>query len=149
MSFESRIKDMLLAVGADYKQIRTWLFGSSTGTPATLSTTNKTSLVAAINEVNAKPSYSPVDATTSQKGVVQLASLPEMATGVDPNKVATAQGVRQETEAMKNQILGGVGPAFDTLLELSQQDAADQTALLAAIGNPEADLAAYYTAAKQ
>ena len=163
MSFENRVKEALLSVGTDYKTIWTALTGSSTGSLSSLQTADKSSLIAAINEVKASATGAPPDATTTSKGVVRLATLTEMATGVETEAVATVAGVRQERTALKNEILGGVGPAYDTLLELSQQDAADQTAVMSAIGakadasnvytkaeigNVDADLAAYYAAAK-
>lgn len=50
MSLNTRIGDLITAVGTDYKQIKTWLFGSTSGSLSDLNTTDKTSLVAAINE---------------------------------------------------------------------------------------------------
>lgn len=50
MALQTRIADFITAVGTDYKQIRTWITGSSTGSLTSLTTTDKSSLVAAINE---------------------------------------------------------------------------------------------------
>lgn len=47
-SLETRIKDFITVAGTDYKQIKSWMFG--TGSLASLATTDKSSLVAAINE---------------------------------------------------------------------------------------------------
>lgn len=172
MSLKANLQTFLDDAATDWKDIRTLLFGSITGTLADLTTTNKTSIVAALNEVKAAATGAPPDATTATKGVVQLATLVEMATGTDPTKVATVAGVRQERAAVKAEILGGVGPAFDTLQELltevqgSEGDLSDLVTLVglkansadvytkaeidnilgADIGN--FDAAAYYAAAK-
>jgi hypothetical protein len=51
MTLESRLAAVLSAIGVDYKKHNTWITGSSTGDLTGLTTTAKTSLVAAINEV--------------------------------------------------------------------------------------------------
>lgn len=73
MSLQIRLGDFVTAVGTDYKNLRTWITGSSTGDLTGLSTTVKTSLVAAINEVNAKVPTVP-DATETVKGILKLAT---------------------------------------------------------------------------
>lgn len=65
MSLQTRIGDFITAVGTDYKQLRTWITGSSSGTLTALTTTDKASVVAAINEVNAKPSGGGANLTTT------------------------------------------------------------------------------------
>lgn len=120
MSLQTRLQDFITAVGTDYKQLRTWITGSSTGDLTGLTTTVKTSVVAAVNEVNAKPSSSPPDASETTKGILELASLAEVATGTDSLRAVTAAGVRQERVALKAEILGaGVPGALDTLDELA------------------------------
>lgn len=121
MSLQTRLSDFITAVGTDYKQLRTWITGSSTGDLTGLTTTTKSSVVAAVNEVNAKPSGgTPADATETVKGIVELASLAEVATGTDALRVVTPAGVRQERAALKAEILGaGVPAALDTLDELA------------------------------
>lgn len=52
MSLQSRLSDLMASIGVDIKQLRTWMTGTSTGNLTGLATTNKTSLVAAVNEVN-------------------------------------------------------------------------------------------------
>lgn len=168
MSLQVRIADFITAVGTDYKQIRSWITGSSSGDLTTLSTTDKSSLIAAINEVQAS-SGSPAAATETVAGVAEIATLAEMATGTDhSNRFATPAGVRQERAALKAEILGGVGPAFDTLSELLTvaQDAEESSTIAALVttvgtkadasnvytktelGDPETDLVAAYVAAK-
>jgi hypothetical protein len=127
LSLQTRLGDLITAVGTDIKQLRTWLTGSSSGSLTGLTTTTKTDIVAAINEVNAKPSGSPPDSTVTVKGIVELATLAEVATGTDTVRAVTPEGVRQERTALKAEILGpSVPAALDTLDELSAALADDQ-----------------------
>lgn len=121
LSLQVRINDLVTAVATDIKQLRTWVTGSSSGNLTGLATTDKSNLIAAINEVNAKPtSGSPADASETVKGIVELASLAEVANGTDVVRVVTPAGVRQERNAIKSEILGaGVPAALDTLDELA------------------------------
>lgn len=119
MSLQTRISDLITAIGTDYKQLRTWITGSSSGDLTGLTTTDKTSLVAAINEVDGATATVP-DASTTVKGVVELATLAEVTTGTDAVRAVTPEGVRQERIALKAEILGaGVPGALDTLDELA------------------------------
>lgn len=122
MSLQTRLSDLITSIGTDYKQLRTWITGSASGDLTGLTTTTKTDVVAAINEVNAKPSSgAPApDASTTVKGIVELATLAEVATGTDLSRAVTPEGVRQERIALKAEILGaGVPAALDTLDELA------------------------------
>lgn len=122
MSLQTRLNDLITALGTDYKQFRTWITGSTTGDLTGLTTTDKTSLVAAINEVQAEVGAGGTqpDATELVKGIVELATLAEVATGTDSTRAVTAAGVRQERTALKAEILGaGVPAALDTLDELA------------------------------
>lgn len=121
MSLQTRLTDLATAVATDVKQLRVFITGSSSGSINGLTTTTKTDLVSAINEINAKPtSGAPPDATTAVKGIVELADLAEMAAGVDAVRASTPAGVRQERLALKAEILGaGVPGALDTLDELA------------------------------
>jgi hypothetical protein len=169
MSLETRVKEMLLDVATDYNTFRIWITGTSVGTLANLLTTDKTSLIAAINEVFQKADTATVPtATTAVEGKVRLASLSEMAIGADGAAVATVAGVRQERVALKAELLGGADPTWDTIQELKllvdeaeesdqivnlttlvgQKVNADDVYTKAEIGNSDADFAAYYQAAK-
>lgn len=121
MSLQTRLNDLITAVATDYKQLRTFITGSSTGDLTGLTTTSKTSLITAINEVNGKAAPAPSAASETVAGVGEIATLAEMAAGTDhTNKFATPAGVRQERLALKNEILGaGVPGALDTLDELA------------------------------
>lgn len=119
MSLQIRIANFVTSVGTDVKQLKTWLTGSSSGDLTGLTTINKASVVAAINEVNGKTSTVP-DATISSKGSIEIATLAEVAAGVDATLAVTPEGVRQERIALKAEILGaGVPGALDTLDELA------------------------------
>lgn len=140
MSLQTRLSDLITAIGTDYKQIRTWITGSATGTLAGLATTDKTSLVAAINEVNtAALSGSVPDASTTTKGKIEIATLAEVATGTDTVRAVTPEGVRQERIALKAEILGaGVPAALDTLDELAAalaDDASFSSTVTTALAN--------------
>ena len=96
------------------------MFGSISGDLTSLTTTDKTSLVAAINEVQSEVGAGAPDASETVKGIVELATLAEVATGTDALRAVTAAGVRQERAALKAEILGaGVPAALDTLDELA------------------------------
>ena len=119
LSLQTRISDLITAIGTDIKQHRTWITGSGSGDLTGLTTTDKTSIVAAINEVDAQSS-APPDASTTVKGLIEIATLAEVATGTDTVRAVTPQGVRQERDAIKAEILGaGVPAALDTLDELA------------------------------
>src|SRR3954469_12555301 len=121
MSLATRLSDLAFAIGTDMKQLRIFIAGSSTGNLNGLTTTVKTDLVAAINEVKSTATSATVpDATETISGKVELASLAEVATGTDAVRVVTPLGVRQERSALKDEILGaGVPAALDTLDELA------------------------------
>lgn len=89
-TLQTRITDFITAVGTDIKQIRTWITGSSTGTLSALNTTDKTSLINAINEVRtAALSDQTVQATTSVAGKAALATNAEALAGTDATKILT------------------------------------------------------------
>lgn len=126
MSLQIRLSDLITAVGTDIKQLRTWITGSASGDLTGLNTTAKTSLVAAVNEVKATADsaggggWTAVDASETQKGILELATLAEVALGTDTLTAVTPAGVRQERIALKAEILGaGVPAALDTLDELA------------------------------
>lgn len=126
MSLQTRIGDLVVAIATDYKQLRTWITGSSSGSLDALTTTAKSDLVAAINEVKAGSSGAPPNATETTAGIVELASLAEVAAGVDSTRAVTSAGLRQERLAVKEEILGaGVPAALDTLAELADALADD------------------------
>lgn len=82
MSLQIRIGDLITAIGTDYKTLRTWMTGSASGTLASLTTTDKTSLIAAINEIVAGSVTIP-DATETVKGIMKLATQALVNAGTD------------------------------------------------------------------
>jgi hypothetical protein len=157
MSLQTRLTDLITAIGTDYKQIRTWITGSSSGDLTGLTTTTKADLISAINEVNAKPSgggSAAPDATTAVKGIIEIATLAEVGTGTDTVRAVTPEGVRQERTALKAEILGaGVPAALDTLDELAAalgDDANYAATITTALGTRvRVDAAQGFTAGEQ
>lgn len=117
MPLVPQISSALVRLTTEFKTLRTLLFGSATGDLSGLNTTNKTSMVAAINEVG-RP------ASTTATGIVELATIAETNTGTDATRVVTPAGLAAAlallSTAVKNDILGaGVPAALDTLDELA------------------------------
>lgn len=149
MSLQTRLGDLITAVGTDIKQLRTWITGTSSGNLTGLNTTAKGDLVSAINEVKAGSAGAPPDASETVKGIVELASLAEVAAGADSVRAVTSAGVRQERDAIRSEILGaGVPEALDTLDELAAalgDDANFAASVTSALANKQpldADLSA-------
>jgi hypothetical protein len=129
MSLQSRLSDLITSIGTDYKQIRTWMFGSTSGTLANLTTTDKTSLVHAINEVRA---LAGVDAVTEE----DLDALKEEILGA---------GVPAALDTL-DELAAALGD--DANFASTVTTALAARVLSADIGNPDTDLVALYTAAK-
>lgn len=89
MTLQTRLTDFINAVGTDYKQLRTWISGSSTGSLTGLTTTDKTSLIGAINEVKASATGAPPAATELAAGVAEIATQAEVTTGTDDSRFVT------------------------------------------------------------
>ena len=109
-------------VGTQFKSVR-----ALAGQLASLSTTDKASLVAAINEVNAK---------TAGAGAQIDDSTPRTTTVYSSSKVEAA--ITSASNALKADILGGAGPTVDTLKELADLlagSSSDVAALTTALGN--------------
>lgn len=89
MTLQTRISDLITAIGTDYKGLRTWITGTSNGDLTGLTTTAKTNLVAAINEVKAGNSGTPPDASEITKGIAELATQAETDAGTDDLRIVT------------------------------------------------------------
>jgi capsid protein len=116
MSLATRIESLVIRVAQEFNDVR-----AKAGTLANLTTTDKTSLVAAINELKATASASVIDdgqvAATSTYSSSKIVAL---------------------LDAIKTDILGGADAAFDTLLEIQhllQDGATGLDALLTAVNN--------------
>jgi len=117
LSLSARIESLVIRLAQEFNDVR-----ARAGNLATLSTVNKSNLVAAINELHAAL-VSPnvindlVVATTSTYSSSRIVAL---------------------LGELKTEILGGAGPAFDTLLEIQQALQSGSTgldALLTAVNN--------------
>lgn len=99
MSLQTRLTDLVTAVGTDYKQLRVWITGSATGDLTGLTTTAKTSIVAAINEVKAAATGAPPAATEVQAGVLQVATTAETTAGTLDTDAVTPLKLQQKLTA--------------------------------------------------
>lgn len=117
MSLQTQLNSFVLRVADEFNTVK-----GRTGSLASLTTTDKSNLVAAINEL---------------KGAILSA------VAIDDLTIATTSTYSSSKivavlNALKADILGGADPAYDTLLELQQAMQNDQTgiaALTAAIDN--------------
>ncbi|HXU28381.1 MAG TPA: hypothetical protein VN698_14210 [Bacteroidia bacterium] len=158
MSLQNRLTLVVQAIGADIKQLYL-----NDGDLTTLSTTDKTSLVNAINEI-----YTNFGSITEVDDTAPTSST---------TKTYSASKLTDLLQDLKDSILGGASSAYDTLLEIQNLLGDDATAisgLITAVGNkvdysvsqtlnstqkltastnigvgdPEVDLLAIYTTAK-
>lgn len=89
MSLQTRLSDLVTAIGTDYKQLRTWISGSGTGDLTGLTTTDKTSLVAAINEIDGDIPPAPDPASETVQGIIEIATQAETDAGIDDARAVT------------------------------------------------------------
>jgi hypothetical protein len=87
-SLQVRLSDLITAIGTDIKQLRTWITGSSSGDLTGLATTDKTSIVNALNEVRAG-AVAPSAASETVSGIAELATQTETNTGTDDARIVT------------------------------------------------------------
>lgn len=113
-SLASRLSDLATRIGTEFKAIRTL-----TGALTSLTTTDKTNLVAAINEVKASSAGAPPDATTAVKGVVELSDTTEADTGTNTVTAMTPALVKRRVDAAVAALLNSAPGALDTLDELA------------------------------
>ena len=62
MPLVTNLQSLTTRIGTEFKALRTMITGTGTGTLSGLTTTDKTSVVSALNEINAKPNVSTLDA---------------------------------------------------------------------------------------
>ncbi len=110
MSLQTQLNSFVLRVAEEFNTVK-----GRTGTLTALTTTDKSSLVAAINELKA------AIVTAVMIDDLQVSTT----TTYSSNKVVTL------LDALKADILGGADPAFDTLLELQQALQNDQSGIAA------------------
>ncbi|AXV82247.1 hypothetical protein [Ralstonia solanacearum] len=119
MSLQTRIESLVLRLASEFKTIH-----DQVGTLSRLSTTDKTSLVSAINELRA------------QFDKIASAALIDDANAAGTTTTFSASKITGLLDALKADLLGGADAAFDTLKELQEAILKDQTgiaALLAAV----------------
>jgi hypothetical protein len=124
MSLVTNLTNAFTRIGTEFKTIRTMITGTGTGDLTGLTTTAKTSVVAAINEVKAATGAVVGAATTTTAGIVQLATPALTVTGLDTTKAVTPAGVKASVDALINAAPG----TMDTLGEIATQLAADESA---------------------
>jgi len=123
MSLETNLRNWVTKVATDIKELRLRV-----GNATSLSTSDKTSLVAAINEVNAKP--------TSTGGASINDAAASGTTTYSGNRIETR--LTETAAATKTEILGGASAQYDSFKEIQDLLAAqdtDDAAVLTALGN--------------
>jgi capsid protein len=99
MSLATRIESLVIRVAQEFNDVR-----AKAGNLANLTTTDKSSLVAAINELKA---------AVVSSAVIDDAQVATTST-YSSNKIVTL------LDALKTEILGGADAAYDTLVEIQQ-----------------------------
>jgi hypothetical protein len=118
MALQDRLLELITVLGTDHKAIRTMISGSATGGVGGLDTVS-TNIVDAINEALDAAGAGAPDASETVKGIVEMATLAEVATGTDTTRAVTPAGVRQERTAIMAAILDTPPGTLDTLNELA------------------------------
>lgn len=116
MTLDTNLRNLATRVSTETKSIRTLLNGNAADLSG-LTTTAKANLVAAVNELDAV-----IDALIN-----------DAAAGNVTTSTYSASKITSLIAAAKSEILGGAGPAFDTLQELrdllTASDAEDDAAI--------------------
>lgn len=108
MSLQTQLNSFVLRVAEEFNSVKT-----RTGVLGDLSTTDKSSLVAAINELKTAVIAAIDDATA------------RTTTTYSSSKIVSL------LDALKADILGGADPAYDTLIELQRALQSDQSGIAA------------------
>ncbi|MCP9495895.1 MAG: hypothetical protein MSG64_15710 [Pyrinomonadaceae bacterium MAG19_C2-C3] len=139
MSLQTKLQDLLTRTGTEFKSLR-----AAIGALSGLTTTDKSSLVAAVNEVKAGIG------TGGSGSTIDDANTATTTTYSSSKITAVVANVKAE---VKTEILGGASAAYDTLAEIQALMDADNTetsSILTALGNRvRADAAQGLTAAQQ
>lgn len=145
MTLQARIESLLTRLATEFKTIH-----GQIGSLDALSTTEKGSLVGAINDLRSQ--ISAIGGGTGGTGgaVIDDSNTGGTATTLSASKIVSL------LDALKAELLGGADAAFDTLKELQDAVAADQTGLASVltaldarvrvedVGNTDADLVAVF-----
>ena len=111
MSLQTKIHSLVIRVADEFKTVNTRI-----GNLSSLSTADKSTLVAAINEL--------------KTAVTALALIDDQSPG-STTTTFSASKIVTVLDALRAQILGGADSAYDTLLELQQALQNDQTGIAA------------------
>ena len=109
MSLQTQIHSLVIRVADELKTVY-----SKIGNLSSLSTTDKSTLVAAINELKA--------------AIATVAVIDDLTPG-STTTTFSASKIVTLLDALRAQILGGADAAYDTLLELQQELQNDQTGI--------------------
>ena len=109
MSLQTQIHSLVIRVADEFKAVY-----SKIGNLSSLSTTDKSTLVAAINELKA--------------AIATVAVIDDLTPG-STTTTFSASKIVTLLDALRAQILGGADAAYDTLLELQQELQNDQTGI--------------------
>ena len=110
MSLATRIESLVIRVAQEFNDVR-----AKAGNLANLTTTDKSNLVAAINELKA--------------AILTAVAIDDLT--VATTSTYSSSKIVSVLDALKADILGGADPAYDTLLELQQALQNDQTGIAA------------------
>ena len=111
MSLQTQIHSLVIRVADEFKAVY-----AKIGNLSSLSTTDKSTLVAAINELKA--------------AIATVAVIDDLTPG-STTTTFSASKIVTLLDALRAQILGGADAAYDTLLELQQALQNDQTGIAA------------------
>ena len=151
MSLQTRLSELITSVGTDIKQLRTWITGSSSGNLTGLTTTVKTDIVSAINEVNANAGDIVQADLDALKADILGAGVPAALDTLD--ELAAALGDDANFAASTTTALGNrvrVDTAAQGLDSTQKSNARTNIDVYSKteLGDPETDLAAAYATAK-
>jgi hypothetical protein len=122
MSLATNVSDLATRVGTEFKSVRTQLTGNASGSLSALTTTDKTSLVAAVNEV--------ADAVAGSSGI------DDGTTGT--TTTWSSSKINTQIGAATSALVNGAQSTLDTLGELATalgNDANFATTTATALGN--------------
>jgi len=153
MTFKDQVQDLAVRIGTEFKTIRTEI-ANLVGSKASLTTTDKSTIVAAINEVKASlsgagavindatASGTSVYSSTKSTAVANAAASAAAAALIADGSATTATGttysankinaaIAAASAAVKSDLIGGASASLDTFAELEAAMADDETAAAA------------------
>lgn len=88
-ALDARLESLIDEVGTDWKARQVQVFGSLGGSLADFIGTDKSSLMAMLNECRSLAAGAPPDASESTKGIAEIANQTETNTGTDDARIVT------------------------------------------------------------